>query len=341
MKINAIVGNPPYQENIGIGGGNSSLSKQVFPHFIINTIKCDSDYVSLITPSRYFTGNAQDRSFPKLRKFMRENNHFSHIFHFENEKEIFPQCEIKGGLSYFVYDKKHIGEIQFYNCKNNMISMVKRKLFEDGLDVILADNFYPILLNKVLTDNFHSLSQMAKGRNAFGIVGKESVVKEVSKKEYFQGACELRCKANVIRYITPDKVTKNIELFKNKYKVFISKSSGAPNKDKSVIRHPYVGGKNTACTDSLIPIGCFDTREEAENLQKYMYSKFLRFMVRMLKSSQNLYQGTYQFVPLQDFTSKSDIDWSQTIKNIDRQLYKKYNLNDEEISYIEEKIIDF
>lgn len=93
-----------------------------------------------------------------------------------------------------------------------------------------------------------------------------------------------------------------------------------------------------ACTDSLIAIGCYQSYEEAVNLQKYMTTKFLRYLAGVLKTSQNLYQGIYQFVPIQDFTEKSDIDWSKSIAEIDKQLYSKYNLTQGEIDFIESKI---
>ena len=92
------------------------------------------------------------------------------------------------------------------------------------------------------------------------------------------------------------------------------------------------------CTDSLIPVGCFDTKEEAENCRKYMATRFLRFMVGILKVSQNIYRNVYKFVPLQDFTSNSGIDWKQTIADIDNQLFKKYGFDKNEIEYIETMI---
>jgi len=97
----------------------------------------------------------------------------------------------------------------------------------------------------------------------------------------------------------------------------------------------YVAEPNSICTDSLIPVGKFKSKIEAMNCRKYMATKFLRFMVGILKVSQNIYRNVYAFVPLQDFTSKSAIDWSKPISNIDKQLYKKYGLPKEEIEYIE------
>ena len=125
----------------------------------------------------------------------------------------------------------------------------------------------------------------------------------------------------------------------NKWKVFISKGNGGAGtlgdeKQVAILGKPYLGKAKSVCTDSLIPIGCFDTEAEALNLQKYIKTKLLRYIVGILKVSQNV----YQFVPLQDFTEKSDIDWSKSVAEINQQLYKKYNLSDEEIAFIESMI---
>lgn len=337
MNFDLIVGNPPYQENVGALEGNSSLGKQLFPWFIITAMELKPKFGTLITPSRWFTGDAQDKSFLKLREYIKENNHISKIYNFKDEKEIFDNVEIKGGINYFLYENNYKNKVQFINYYKGKSNVTNRNLFEDDMDIIINNGEdYPIL-QKVKMQNFISLTKITTGRNAFGIIGKQTVVNDISKKEKFKNCCELRCKANEIRYITKDKVTKNLEIF-NSYKVFISKSAGNPNSDLKVIGYPYIGKKKTACTDSLIPIGCFNTLGEAKALQKYIKTKFLRFMVSILKTSQNVTQIVYKFVPLQDFTKDSDIDWSKSIHEIDLQLYKKYNLTEAEINYIEGKI---
>ena len=137
-------------------------------------------------------------------------------------------------------------------------------------------------------------------------------------------------------------IQKNTNIL-NAWKIFTSKGNGGAGlltdgKPVAIIGKAFVAGPNTACTDSLIPFGCFDNQTEAINLQKYFSSKFLRFLVGILKVSQNLYQNVYEFVPIQDFTDNSDIDWKKKVTEIDSQLYKKYNLTPSEIDYIEEII---
>ena len=337
MEFDAIVGNPPYQENISNNEGNDSLSRQVFPDFIKNTILTGSEFVSLITPSRWFTADAQDKSFLRLREFVKTHQHFSNFFIYPDEKELFKNVEIKGGLNYFLYQDGYSGLVNFFECSKGQKTLQKRKLFEEGLDIIIYDGIDFGILDKVQKMGFESINSITTGRNAFGIIGKESVLKEIAKSKPFENSLELRCKDNEIKYCKKDAVTKGTELI-DKYKVFISKSAGNPNTDTKVIGIPYLGKPNSVCTDSLFPIGNFKTEKEAINLQKYMNTKFLRFMISILKASQNVCQNVYQFVPMQDFTNKSDIDWSKSLADIDKQLFDKYGLSDEERKYINEKI---
>lgn len=336
MKFDAVVGNPPYQENIG-ATGNDSLSRQLFPDFIKSSISLNSHFVSLITPARWFTADAQDKSFVKLREFIMDNNHIKTMFHFKEEKDVFKDVEIKGGVCYFLYDNTFEGDVDFAVIANGQKDIQTRSLFEDNLDVIISDVMGLRILNKVRSNEFNSITEITTGRNPFGIIGKDSVVSKISKNEYYAGACELRCKGDIIRYIDGKEISKNREIFE-KYKVFISKSAGNPNSDFKVIGTPYIGNPNSACTDSLFTVGCFDTKEEAQSLQKYMMTKFLRYMISIVKASQNVTQIVYQFVPMQDFTESSDINWNDEISNIDKQLYAKYNLSAEEIAHIEKLI---
>ena len=337
MKFDVVIGNPPYQETLDVDKGNSSLAKQLFPDFIKSSIEISNKYVCLITPSRWFAGDAQDKSFLKLREYFRENNHMKSIFNFMDAKRIFPNTEIKGGVNFFLFDKQYNGDVLFTNIEDENYTSINRPLFEDGLDIIIPDiNAYNILKN-ILESKFTPLTLITKGRNAFGIVGTPRILESITSKEYSNGLIEVRCKNNEIRWIEKSIVSKNISLI-DKFKVYISKSAGNPNSDKKVIGTSYLGLKNSICTDSLIPIGEFDNKEEAIALKKYLSTKFLRYLVSIIKMSQNVTQIVYRFVPLQDFTINSDIDWSQSIEKIDQQLYKKYNLTQDEIDFIESKV---
>ena len=343
MKVEAVVGNPPYQENISETQENSSLSKQLFPLFIQCAISMNSNYATLITPSRWFTADAQDKSFVKLREFIKERQHFSQIYNYPDNKLLFSNVSIAGGVNYFLYDKNHTGYVSFTECNKQGNNSINRPLFENGLDIIISMNNLIDILDKVRNhEQFSPLTQITSGRNAFGIVGKNTELEKITTDRYFNGAVSVRCAHEKIRYIAKNKISKNKEIV-DKWKIFTSKGNGgagllSDDKAVSILGKSYIGKPLSACSDSLIPIGNFDTKEEAENLQKYMSSKFLRFMVGILKVSQNVSQNVYQFVPMQDFTNNSDIDWNKPISEIDKKLYDKYGLTPDEIEFIEQKI---
>ncbi len=341
MKFNAIVGNPPYQQTISDNSKNKSLSRQIFPDFIKICVGLNPNYLSLVTPSRWFTGDAQDKSFLRLREFFQENNHIQSIVNIPISNSVFPAVEISGGINYFVYNPDHNGDIEFteyYDEENSQT--FTRPLFEEGLDIILSSGFSHNIISKVKNEDFESITAITKGRNAFGILGKNA--NEISSSIYQNGYYELRCKHEEIRYVNSELITKNKEIA-DKWKIFISKSNGAAglltdNKEVSILGKPYLAKPKSACTDSLIPIGNFETEFEAKSLESYIKTKFLRYMVGILKTSQNILQNVYQFVPIQDFTPESDIDWTKSIEEIDKQLYEKYKLNNEEVKFIEEII---
>lgn len=339
VKFGAIIGNPPYQEIISKSEGNSSLGKQLFPNFIKLSIELTDRYSSLITPSKWFTADAQDNSFPKLREYL-NNKSFVSINVVTNGGKLFQGTEL-GSINYFLYDKQYIGDVIFSNDEDKSIAI--RPLFEKGMSQIIPLNAMVSILKKVINnENFVSMTTITKGRNAFGLTGKEAnnITSENPQKDDFQ----VRCSYERIRYISKEKIMKNVELA-NKYKVFMSKANGAAGilgdkEQVTILGKPYLGIKGTICTDSLIPIGEFNTQIEAENLCKYIQTKFLRFMVGILKSSQNIYQIVYKFVPIQDFSENSDIDWFKSIDNIDKQLFDKYNLSQEEREHIKKSIKD-
>lgn len=338
MKFDVIVGNPPYQQTFSNNTKNKSLSKQIFPDFIELFIGLNPKYLSLVTPSRWFTGDAQDKSFLRLREYFKKNNHIESIVNIPISSSVFPDVEISGGINYFIYNPEYNGDViftEYYDEQNN--TTIKRPLFEDGLDIILSSGFSHNIISKVKNENFKSITEITKGRNAFGILGKDA--SNISSKTKKNGYYELRCKHEEIRFIDKKLITKNKQLA-DKWKVFISKSNGGAglltdNRAVAILGTPYLAEPKSVCTDSLIPIGEFETKLEAEALITYIKTKFFRFMIGILKTSQNILQNVYQFVPLQNFTPDSDIDWNKSIAEIDEQLYKKYKLEKEEIEFIE------
>ena len=332
MKFDAVVGNPPYQENIG-GEGNDSLSKQLFPWFISGGAQIESRYMSLITPSRWFTADAQDKSFIKLREFIKQHNHFKKIIHCPISRSLFSNVTIAGGVNYFLFENGYNGDVEFIEKDAKGEHGILRPLFENDVDIIISMNSLIPILNKVVKrKDFTSLMSMTHGRNAFGIVGKESEIVKTTKEKPFAGSVEIRCAYEKIRYAKKSVISKNADLV-GQWKIFISKGNGGAGilgdgKAVSIIGKAYIGSPNTACSDSLIPIGALKNKSEAEHLKQYLGTKFVRLLIGALKTSQNLYQNVYRFVPMQDFSEP----WT------DEKLYKKYGITKEEQKFIESMI---
>lgn len=147
--------------------------------------------------------------------------------------------------------------------------------------------------------------------------------------------CGRRDNKRVCLYINKNYIASNPNL--NKYKVFFPKATGS-GKFGEMMSESFVGEKGVGHTQTFLSIGDFATIEEANNVQKYIKSKFVRSLLYILKVTQDNKRRVWEYVPLQDFTDKSDIDWSQSIAGIDQQLYKKYDLTEEEISFIEKNV---
>ena len=342
VKFEAVVGNPPYQENIG-STANQSLSKQLFPAFVTMFIKMQPMYLSLLTPSRWFTGNAQDRSFVTLRAFLRKNNHFSKMVNYLNTKEVFTGVDLPGGVNYSLYERDYQGNIDFTEISNGVKNRSSRPLFEEGLDIVLPLNRMISILQKVTLNNFISMETIVTGRNTFGVPANDTDLNAIlSNERTNETPLSIQCAYEKIAYISENAVTRRKDLI-NKWKIFTSKMNGGAGtlldgKPVSIIGKTFISGERMVCSNALLAIGSFDNENEAKNLQKYMHGKFFRFMLGIKKIAQVLTSNIYAFVPVQDFTENSDIKWDKTIAEIDQQLYEKYGLTQEEIDFIEKMI---
>lgn len=119
----------------------------------------------------------------------------------------------------------------------------------------------------------------------------------------------------------------------DKFKVFVPESNGS-GAFGEVLSNPFIGVPSESSTPTFISIGCFDTKLEAENAEKYIKTRLARALLGICKKTQHNPKATWSYIPLQDFTPNSDIDWSQSVDDIDKQLFKKYGLTEEEINFI-------
>lgn len=349
MNFDVVVGNPPYQQNVG-SVTNKALAIQLFPMFMRLAQEITNKYVSLVVPSRWFSGDGQDKSFIPLRSYIKQNNYFVKIFTYLRDNDLFPKVTI-GSIIYYLQEKgfdanNKLTEFREFDG-NNLTPAVKRPLFEKDMEYVLSMNLMANYLHKVINHKqFVSLETITTPRNPFGVpdVNNQLELLLTPTKDDMHET-RIQCAYERVMYIGRENIKRKCDII-DRWKVYTSKMNGGAGtlmdeKPVDILGRSFVGEPGSICSHALISIGDFSNKTEALNLQKYMCTKFLRFLVGFKKVSQALYQNVYSFVPLQDFTSSSDIDWSQSIDNIDSQLYKKYNLSEEEIAFIESKIKSF
>ena len=337
MKIDAIIGNPPYQVVVE-GNGRS---KPVY-HLFMDLACQISQRVSLITPARYLFNAGFTPT--DWNSKMLNDEHFKVVNYKANSTEVFPSVDIKGGVAVMYRDStQKFGKIGVFKAfpELNQIASKVEKLHEKSLvEIVYAESSYRFdtskpeierlvsdRLNgdkKIISNIFDKLPDLFTEEQRPGTIGFYGRTKG--------GRC--------FRYADRKLFEKHPNL--DKYKVIVPESngSGAIGEVLStpLIGEPLIGEPLIGVTQTFLTIGAFDTRAEAEACLKYVKTKFARTMLGLLKATQHNPKETWRLVPLQDFTDRSDIDWSQSVADIDRQLYRKYGLEEKEIAFIEEKV---
>ena len=324
MKINAIVGNPPYQV---MDGGAGVSAKPVYNLFVEIAKQIAPKYISMIMPSRWFAGG---KGLDSFRESMLSDKRISHIFDYVNAKDCFPTASIGGGVNYILWDVNYKGNCSITTIQGTQRDMEQRPL--DQFSVFIRYNSAIHIVHKCQSDN--SFASIVNSRNPFGLSSNIRGEK--------MGEIRLITSAG-ISWLPKSAIDSTNHLL-SKYKILMSKvtaeHAGEPDKKGQfkIISRTEIIGPNDVCTDSYLIVGASESKLVVENEYKYIQTRFLRFLLMLSVSSINLSSEKFQFVPLQDFTSNSDIDWSKSIPEIDQQLYTKYDLSEEEIFIIETMI---
>ena len=337
MKFDFIIGNPPYQDETI--GDNKGYAPPIYNLFIEAVYKL-ADKVELIHPAR-FLFNAG--STPKdWNKKMLEDKHFKILLYEALSNNVFSGTDIKGGIVISYHDiNKDFGAIGIFTPfekLNAILSKVNNSSDFVSLSTIIVNSYVYHFVEKVYVDYPDLKGSLSAGHD----YDFKSNVFEKMSKVFFDKCPDDNNKyikilgrynnERVYKYIRRDYVNnvKNLE----KYKLFLSKANGA-GKFGEVLSSLIVGEPNVGSTETFLSIGWFDNKEEVDTVLKYVKTKFSRCLLGALKTTQNITPSTWKYVPLQDFTANSDIDWSQSIAGIDRQLYQKYGLDEAEIQFIE------
>lgn len=337
MKFNAVVGNPPYQLKT-TSSGFQGVS--IYQTFIETARKLNTDYISMITPSRWMTKGSMGVK-EEWVDMMLQSNHFIRIEDFLNFSDCFKGVGIGGGVSYFLYSKKYTGPCLYVLHQNNKLYVRTKYLNELGTGIVIRDGYAATIIEKIVekegkyfdNNNFSSLVGPLHYFDRDETLGTNwTGYSKIQDKEH-----HIKCYINKRLEDCGFGWIKDTDIAKNHasvplHKVFMPKAYGTAG-DPNVIGVPFYGEPNSVCSFSYIVIGCSPamhnySKQQCLNIISYLKTKFCRYMITIRKKTQDNPASVFKFVPLQDF-SKS---WT------DEELYEKYGLDLFEREYIESMI---
>ncbi|MDB6237747.1 Eco57I restriction-modification methylase domain-containing protein, partial [Lactobacillus amylovorus] len=341
MKFDVVIGNPPYQDSAT--GDNDNYAAPIYSDFM-NLAYRLSDLVTLITPAR-FLFNAGGTS-KQWNQKMLNDPHFKVVMYEANSSAIFPRTDIKGGIAISLRDMNQKFEpIEIFTAFPELNSILKKVLpkLKGSLSEIISGRGVYKLSDKALSDHPEIEKLQSKGHKkdvgsgAFKVL-KNIVFFESKPNDGHDDYVRFLGLANRKReFWWGRQIYQDVPDSFYHYKIFIPQANGNGSLGE-VLSTPLIADPLIGATETFLSIGDFSTEKEAESCMKYIKSKFARAMLGILKTTQANTRSKWQYVPLQDFTLNSDINWTKSISEIDQQLYKKYGLSDEEIKFIETKV---
>ena len=344
MKFDFVIGNPPYHDEM------KDTSDTPIYNFFMDTAYRIATVAELITPARFLFNAGKT---PKdWNKKMLTDEHLKVLYFEPDSAKVFSNTDIKGGVAITYRDTKKIfGAIQTFTTFTELNTILhKVQCCEDRSlsEWVFAPESYrftkqlyiehPEILKLTMTYKGKEVPLISKGHD-YDLTS--NIFEKLYGKIFFKnikngiGIFGRMNNERIILYTKPIYIAAHTNL--NKYKVFFPKANGA-GKFGEIMTAANIGKKGIGHTQTFISIGAFDTLNEAKNLQKYLMCKFTRALLYILKVTQDNKKSVWKYVPQQNFTIKSDIDWSKSIKEIDQQLYKKYKLNKKEINFIETNV---
>ena len=348
MRFDVIIGNPPYQLNVGNTSGNSSKARAIYHEFITQAIALNPRYISMIVPSRWMTRSTEGIPDTWIDSFI--DDHRVRVMHdFLDSKICFPGVDIKGGVCYFLWDRDNEGKCEYVlHSNSNEADVIRHEdyLNSKGIGIVVRDIQAISIIDKIEALEGDWLTNPSKNFSSF-VSPKDFFTNKVQLTSSWDGFTEKKAGSNTIKYylnkashgvpygyIKLEDVPKNTSSIKLN-KVFIPAAAWgvAKEEDDPVLGQPFVGESNSACSQTYLVIG-YDpinhnfSKEQCENIVSYISTKFFRYLVSLKKRTQNGPRHVYQFVPIQDFSKP----WN------DDKLYKKYKLTTDEIAFIEKMI---
>ena len=330
MKWDFCIGNPPYQED---RHGDSNTAIPVY-HDFMDAAYAVADTVELITPAR-FLFNA-GRTPKNWNDKMLHDQHFKVLDYEKDAKKIFPNTDIKGGVAITYRDSnKNFKPIEIFTIYNEINEILKKIIPFIEKDKSITEISF--VASKFNTENLFRDFPVYKGheRRMSSNVLEFDCFDSLNKNEYIM-IYGVDAGKRIKKYISKKYVDMTDDKIM-KYKIITPKADGNGAFGES-LTNPEILPPNSGFTHTFLGIGGFESEYEADSALKYLKTKFARALLSVLKITQDLNADKWKYVPLQDFTDDSDIDWDVSIPNIDKQLYKKYDLSAEEIEFIENNV---
>lgn len=325
MQFDVIIGNPPYQ--LGQSGGEAvgGFAMPVYHKFVQAAKSVVPKHIVMVTPSRWFAGG---RGLDEYRTEMLEDRRMRALVDFPDAGEAFPGTQIKGGVSYFLWDSTWNGECEVRTIHGGELSSAPMQRYLGAYDILVRRNEAIPILEKVLRNN-------AK-EDIGNLAAKVSPIQPFSIRTNYKGAKSPKGLKKPVRligngghsFIERADVPRN-DAWIDDWKVLLGRAYGAGDSfPHQIYNHPIIAEPGTACTETYLVVGRFKKEAEVKRFAGYLRTQFVRFLVSLRKNTQDLYNERFQFVP----DLLMDRDWN------DIALYKKYGITKDEIAFIESMI---
>lgn len=317
MKFDVIIGNPPYQ--IGVEGNNRT--RPIYQLFVERAIALNPRYVLMITPSRWFSGGL---GLDNFRRSMLADRRIRTIVDNPKMFDVFPSVEIKGGVSYFLWDREHDGDCNFNTRIDGQITSTMIRDLRRGKGVLVRSNEAERIIEKVLLRGEASIEHRVSSQKPFGFLSnfqdftttRDSTDVRLWKRDRSEA------------FVRRNQVSQSEQII-DLWKVLTPEAGDGHGRVPALVTgNPFVVGPGSVCTQTFLVAAVFDNEKECLRFAAYLRTKFVRFLVHARKASQHTTSDTYAFVP----DLPMDRDWS------DSDLYDRYELNDDERAHIETSI---
>lgn len=320
MQFDVIIGNPPYQLS---DGGYGTSAAPIYQHFVEKALDLDPRYAVFVTPSRWFAGG---KGLDEYRKRMLSDHRMHDLVDIPKLYEAFPGVKIRGGVSYFLWDRDYDGPctVQTFWDGEPVGEPIARYL--DAYDVLVRRNEAVPILEKVRAKGEPTLGSKVSSRKPFGLATNYR-----GKQASARMADPVKLYANQrVEWIERADLPVN-QLWVDDWKVLMTRVQGTSAAvETKFLSRPIVASPGTACTETYLVAGRFDAAGNAERFATYLRTRFVRFLVSLRKSTQDATKQVYKFVP----DVPIDQEWT------DELLYERYGLSGEEIAYIESQIAE-